>query len=49
VIDRDRAGAAQKQGVSVGCGLGDRAGADIAATPAAIVDNHLLTERGAEL
>lgn len=48
-IDRDRAGPAQKQRVSVGCGLGDGAGADIAATPAAIVDDHLLAERGAEL
>jgi hypothetical protein len=48
-IDGDRAGAAQEQRVAVGCGFGDRARPDIAATAATIVDDHLLPERNAQL
>ena len=38
-IDRDRAGVAEQQRVAVGLGLGDRAGAEIAAGAGAVIDH----------
>src|SRR4029079_5757228 len=47
--DRQSAGVAEPDGVAVGIGLRERAGADSAAGAGAVVDDDLLAERLAEL